>query len=123
MEGKEIQAVTLDTFVEEVGKREGIFLKELGAGRTVLVRTQNSAYQITVLNPEDGKVRVQGDKSFPVPEDCRLSGSTWGGSMLKMKWIGLGMCLEIVRSDGRVVTTSFTTAISLVGPTASDKVH
>lgn len=45
----------------------------------------------------------------PNPVLCNIHGSTWGGSMIKTDWIGIGMHLEIglmVNGEASVITTS-----------------
>ena len=107
---------TLDAFVEAVEKNGGVSLKEIGEGRTLVVETQNSTYTINIIEPLTGKVTVHGGKSFPEQEECTLSGSTFGGSMLKMNWIGLGMNMEFHRGEKGVTTTSPVHKISIVAP-------
>jgi hypothetical protein len=50
-------------------------------------------------------VLVHGGRFFPVPGEARLSGSTLGGSMLKLGWIGCGFCLELLQGGERIITT------------------
>ena len=38
--------------------------------------------------------------------EVRIHGSTWGGSMLKEKYVGRGMYLEFVHPVYRTITTS-----------------
>jgi len=40
-------------------------------------------------------VLVQGGRFFPTAAEARLVGSTFGGSVLKMHCIRVGMCMEI----------------------------
>lgn len=62
---------------------------------TLAVRTQNSVYEITVLCGRTGEVMVRGGKFFPEWTPALLTGSTFGGSLLKMGGIYLGMKMEI----------------------------
>lgn len=102
-----VYALSLLKAVESVKDAQGIFLKDIPEDALVEVHTQNSIYEITVIDPEDGKVAVCGSgRFFTRPEVCHLSGSTWGGSMLRVKWIGIGMHLEVVRIDGTRIVTS-----------------
>lgn len=114
---------TLENFLQAVNKTAGVFLREIGAGRELFVRTENSEYYIYIIDPEEGKVRVRGGKHFPEPTECVFNGSTFGGSMLKTKWVGTGMCLEFFK-DGRYITTTFVQSIGLVtGTPPSNSVH
>ena len=122
------KVATLDGFADTVAKNEGIGLQELGAGKVLIVETDNGTYTIEVLNPAERTVRVVGGEHFPNPEICILSGSTFGGSMLKMGWIGMGMHMEFHRPNAelanRRVTTSPVIAVSVSVPGApSNYVH
>ncbi len=65
------------------------------------VRTQNTLYHLTVLSPGESKVLVQGGP-FAEPVEASLG---YGGGLLKMHWIGLGVPLEILRENGAVMTS------------------
>ena len=56
---------TLDGFAEEVSRADGIGLADLDPITTLLVRTENSLYQITVVQPRQTNVLVQGGEFFP----------------------------------------------------------
>ena len=47
-----------------------------------------------ILKPHACEVLVQGGKFFPKHTRACLSGSTFGGSRLKMGWVGLGLHVE-----------------------------
>ena len=51
---------TLDGFIEAVSQAHGIDLTEVDAFSTLVVRTDNSVYHITVLRPSAHEVLVQG---------------------------------------------------------------
>ena len=87
----------------------GVYLKNLKAGDVVTVETRNSTYVIAVADPKERDVVISGGRFFTEPTKVSINGSTWGGSMLKIGFIGNGMALEIVAptvSDHRI-TTSF----------------
>jgi len=42
----------------------------------------------------------------PDPVPVRIAGSTWGGSMLKLRFIGRGMHLEFCHPTYHTITTS-----------------
>jgi len=57
------------------------------------VETQNRWY--TILIGDHGRVLIWGHSQYcPEPVAVRIAGSTWGGSMLKLRLIGRGMRLE-----------------------------
>lgn len=69
------------------------------------VRTHNSIYQLTVLSPGESTVLIQGGEFFAEPVQASLGGSSFGGSMLKTRWIGLGMQMEVYGEDAHIVTS------------------
>ena len=79
---------TLDGFVEEVSRTEGIGLIDVDAFTTLVVHTENSVYQVTILKPHAKEVLVQGGAFFPVRTKACLNGSSFGGSCLKLGWVG-----------------------------------
>lgn len=82
----------------------GIWLKDVPSNCGIEVQTQNTLYQIRRLG--EGW-EIKGHARFcPDWTPCIISGSTWGGSMLKMGFIGVGMHLEFCSDQhGRVVTS------------------
>lgn len=40
------------------------------------------------------------------PVEVRVSGSTLGGAVVKMGWIGVGMCLEMLAGNRRITTST-----------------
>ncbi len=96
---------TLDGFAEEVSHADGIGLADLDPITTLLVRTENSLYQITVLQPRQTNVLVQGGEFFPETTQARLSGSSFGGSCLKMAWVGVGLRMEFHYDGGWIITS------------------
>ena len=76
------------------------------------MQTDNSVYRITILKPHAGEVLVQGGKFFPKRTRACQSGSTFGGSCLKMGWVGLGLHLE-VHAGGQWIITSYVRAIAV----------
>ena len=83
----------------------GADLDKLAVGRKLLVQTQNTLY--TIERREDG-LYISGNKRFcPEPTKCRIPGSNFGGSMLKMNYVGVGMYMEFfVPENPRVIVTS-----------------
>ena len=71
---------SLDGFTEAVLQADGIGLTEVDAFTTLVVQTDNSVYQITILQPYRREVVVQGGAFFPERTRAWLSGSSFGGS-------------------------------------------
>ncbi len=88
---------TLDGVVKAVSRTDGIGLIDVDAFTTLVVRTDNSVYRITILTPHLREVLVQGGKFFPERTRACLSGSNFGGSCLKIGWVGLGLHLGVPR--------------------------
>ena len=96
-------AGTLDGFTEAVLDSAGLSIRDLDPLTTLIVRTRNSSYRIIVSS--DTTVIVQGGQFFPDPTPARLDGSGFGGSLLKVAWIGVGLRMEIVANGQRIITS------------------
>lgn len=94
---------TLDGFGELA--HSGVSIRDLDTFAELLIQTQNTLYRIIVLDPKASKVLVQGGSYFREPMPGQLAGSSLGGSMLKVAWIGTGMCLELSKGGQSVVTS------------------
>ena len=104
------RAVTLNGFVEETGNIRGLYLRDVEPLTTLIVRTRNSRYRIIVRR--DTSAVVQGGQFFPDATPGRIDGSGFGGSFLKVGWIGIGLRMEIF-ADGRRIITSPVRDISI----------
>jgi len=83
----------------------GVHLDDLGEGAILEVETQNRLY--TIVNCGQGKALISGHAKFcPYPVLVFIHGSTWGGSMLKVRFIGRGMRLEFRHPTYQTITTS-----------------
>ncbi|MEO8260287.1 MAG: hypothetical protein ABI868_23270 [Acidobacteriota bacterium] len=96
---------TLDGFIDAVSDREGISLRELEPLGTLLARTENSVYRVIPLEAGSSRVLIQGGRFFPEPTEVRFSGSGFGGSFLKLGWIGLGLRMEVLWQGQRIITS------------------
>jgi hypothetical protein len=96
---------TLDGFVDAVSDRDGIALREIEPLGTLLARTENSVYRIIPLENGSSRVLIQGGRFFPEPTEVRFAGSGFGGSFLKLGWIGLGLRMEILWDGQRIITS------------------
>ncbi len=83
----------------------GVYLRDLTPGSELSVQTRNRVYKVVVLGDETAL--ISGHPDFcPEPAEVRILGSTWGGSMLKAKFVGFGMHLEFEHPVHRVILTS-----------------
>lgn len=83
----------------------GVYLDELPNGAALEVKTQNRFYRI--VNHGRGEALISGHPKFcPHPVLVKIHGSNWGGSMLKVRFIGRGMHLEFRHPEFRTIVTS-----------------
>ncbi len=83
----------------------GVHLSHVLPGTVLEVETQNRAY--TIRYEGSGLALISGHPVFcPEPVLVNIHGSTWGGSMLKERFIGRGMRLEFAHPDYEPITTS-----------------
>lgn len=97
------RAATLDGFLSASSAVDGVVLRDLEPLTTLLVRTCHSRYRIVIS--QNTAVFVQGGRFFPEMTGARLEGSSFGGSFLKMGWIGVGLRMEIWSGGQRIVTS------------------
>jgi hypothetical protein len=96
---------TLRGFAEEVADLGGFSVEQLDPITPLMVRTENTLYRITILEPRGHKILVQGGTYFPRTTTAHLEGSSFGGSLLKQGWIAPGLRMEICSEGTRVVTS------------------
>ncbi len=97
------RAATMDGFLAASSASDGLCVRDLDPLTTLHVRTCNSYYRIVISHHT--AIYVQGGRFFPEATDARLEGSSAGGTMLKMGWIGVGLCMEIWAQGQRIVTS------------------
>jgi hypothetical protein len=97
----------------------GVYLRDLPRATVLRVQTQHREY--TVVFCGHGQVLISGHPEFcPEPVLVTIDGSTWGGSMLKQRFIGRGMQLEFRHPEYPTpIITSPVQEISSVNLTAS----
>lgn len=98
------RACMLDGFIAATCNT-GVQLHELDPLTELDVRTENSLYRIIVVHPHAGAVVVSGGNWCPTPVEAHLAGSGFGGSFLKMRWIGVGFRMELYSGDQVIVTS------------------
>jgi len=98
--GDEVNANIVESEIEG-----GVSLDDLQEGAVLEVETQNRLY--TIVNCGAGRALISGHAKFcPFPVLVLIHGSTWGGSMLKVRFIGRGMRLEFRHPTFQTITTS-----------------
>ena len=96
---------TLDDLTAEMSRAGGVGLAELECVTSLQVQTRNTVYEITVPRPPEATVFVQGGQVFPTVTEAIFSGSSLGGSCLKLAWFGVGLHMEFRCADGVIVTS------------------
>jgi|KBSSwiStaDraftv2_1062776.scaffolds.fasta_scaffold88686_3 hypothetical protein len=106
--------------IEELAKAPGVELSKLKLGTKLYIQTQQTLYTVVVV-PNDKFVVSDEGKRFVMPKEIYINGSTYGGAMLRMNWIGIGMCVEMEHPDPskQVLTTSPVKGIKVVAPDES----
>src|SRR5215475_10697630 len=95
----------LDGVIEISPLLEGVALMAVEVCDLIHARTRNSDYEIFMLDPESARALVRGGEYFAEPVEATVSGSTFGGCMLKMGWLGVGLRMEIYANGRRTVTS------------------
>lgn len=71
----------------------GVFLTDLPPRTVLKILTRNRCYTAVTLG--SGQALISGHPEYcPQPVQVAISGSTWGGSMLKVDYLGRGMHME-----------------------------
>ena len=83
----------------------GVYLRDLAPGAVLAIQTRNRSYRLVSLSEESAL--ISGHPEFcPEPVEVQVQGCTWGGSMIKTKFVGRGMHLEFIHPVFRTVITS-----------------
>jgi hypothetical protein len=83
----------------------GVYLADLPAGCALSIETRSRVYEMVVLG--NGLALLSGHPEFcPTPTQVHIQGSTWGGSMIKLQFLGRGMRLEYEHPRLRRMLTS-----------------
>lgn len=87
----------------------GMRLDALREGGRVLVETVNRLYR---LERRAGQIWISGHPRFcPEPVPVKVRGSSWGGSMLKVAYLGQGLHMEFEHPQFSTIVTSRIVAI------------
>jgi len=95
-------------------------IEQLEEMQKLVVQTRNSLYEITVVDRWSGEIVVRGGQFFPRATLARLAGATFGGSILKLRGIYIGLQMEI-HSDGGPLLTTRVKRIAVEKPAAGQK--
>jgi hypothetical protein len=76
----------------------GVFLNDLPPTTVLEIQTQHHCYLVVLLS--DNNALISGHPQYcPEPILVAIAGSTWGGSMLKRRFVGRGMHLEFCHPE------------------------
>lgn len=97
--------------IKSLDGKGGFTVSTLKPGTKLRVQTRNSFYEFEIIEGKSvtvfGGTRKDGTTRFPQPVEAVIYGSTWGGSMLKVDWIGEDMRLEFRAKEAEhTVSTS-----------------
>ena len=71
----------------------GVFINDLPPSTVLEIQTMHHRYTAVLLGGSEAL--LSGHPEFcPKPVQVAIAGSTWGGSMLKLQYVGRGMHLE-----------------------------
>jgi hypothetical protein len=85
----------------------GVFLKDLPPETVLQIQTEHHLYTAVLM--DDDSALISGHPEYcPQPVLVAITGSTWGGSMLKRRFVGRGMRLEFSHPEYKtpIVTSS-----------------
>lgn len=113
----------MSDMIQKCKDAKGLNVSLLESGTKLLVETMNSFYELEILEGKlvniFGGTRQDGTVRFKKPTQAVVVGSTYGGSMIKVDWIGEDMRMEvhIVGSDHRKsLSTSPVQRITIEAP-------
>jgi hypothetical protein len=96
---------SLDAVTEVLPFVEGVTLNSCAPYDVIVLRTANTEYHLLLLDPESGRVLIDGGDRFPEPIEATLLGASFGGSMIRTGWIGVGMRIELCANDKYIITS------------------
>jgi len=102
--GRYPAACVLDTWTD-LEWNDGVELATLADFSDIVVQTQNTLYEIKVIDGMAREVLIRGGQFFLQQTAARLAGSSLRGSFLKVGGIYVGFSMEILTSKTSVVTT------------------
>ena len=84
----------------------GVQINKLVELESLVIQTENTTYELTVICGTAGEVLVRGGQFFPKWTPAVLSGATFrGGSFLKLHGIYVGLAMEFLYEGRQIVTT------------------
>lgn len=84
---------------------QGLELAKLLRFDTIIVRTTNSEYRIVLLDPVTGRALLEGGRQITGPVEVIVLGSSFGDTIARVGWIGVGLRMEVCANDGYIRTS------------------
>jgi hypothetical protein len=76
----------------------GVFLEDVSPSTVLQIQTMHHCYTAVLL--DSSRALISGHPKYcPRPVLVAIAGSTWGGSMLKLRFVGRGMHLEFCHPE------------------------
>lgn len=103
---------------------EGFNLSPLDPGTTLIVETERSVYRIEIVKGKEALITNESSEKhrFEETTPVNIHGSTWGGTMLKIDWIGKEMHIELSYKKGdetKVFISSPVKDVEMIAPDRS----
>jgi hypothetical protein len=98
-------AAILDSWISH-DWTQGVQLSSLPDLTEITVQTENTRYEITVIDGTSREVVIRGGKFFAQKTAARLAGSSLRGSFLKVGGIYPGFSMEIMVGGTAIVTSA-----------------
>ena len=83
----------------------GVDVRKLQAETEVVVDTSNSHYRFVMLDDGGSRALVYGGRYSGRAAEGRIEGSTLGGTLLWLGWIGVGLSIELSVQGKRLDTS------------------
>ena len=96
---------TLEGLTDISRSLKGVDVATLAPFDTIVVRTVNSNYRMFLLDPETGRALLDGGRQITEAVEGRVIGSSFGGSILRTGWIGVGLRMEACVDDKYIRTS------------------
>lgn len=96
---------TLEGLTDISRSLKGVDVATLAPFDTIVVRTVNSNYRMFLLDPETGRALLDGGRQITEAVEGRVVGSSFGGSILRTGWIGVGLRMEACVDDKYIRTS------------------
>jgi hypothetical protein len=108
--------IPVEDIIKQYDANDGIDVHRLKAGTIIIANTRNSKYKIIKGFKDVYDVTIQGGKHFAEPTEAHFAGSTYGGSMMKIGWIGYGMHMEVyIPSKKSTLRTTGVRSAEIIG--------